>query len=171
VEDQTAALNRDSYWGSYNVPFYQDINEASGYAKLCDRDADQCHDTCPRANIFREYHSQIKDVDGGKWMLAYNSFQNDTASKSDPCNAIACRGDLYPEPANQGAFGALDVKVTSVLNAHRPSGVSPQLFARLGPTSDQQPYFCWSQIEDRGYVHQGQPDCYNFDWATFPPNY
>jgi hypothetical protein len=170
VEDQTEKLAKDGYWGSYNVPYYQDISEASGYAKLCSVDADQCHDTCPRANLFREYQSQITNLDGGKWILAYNSYQNDTASKSDPCNAIACRGDLYEEKSNQGAFGALDVKVTSIQKARVGYNLNhPQISARLGPTHDQQPFFCWSQIEDKGYVHQGQPDCYNFDYTIFPP--
>jgi hypothetical protein len=167
VEDKTDDLVRDSYWGSYNIPYYEDISEQSGYARLCKASADQCHETAPRALIFREYQPQIKDLDGAKWMLGYNSFQNDTASQNDPCNAIACRGDLYPEVANQGAFGALDVKASSILSQWKTP--NPEIAARLGPTTDQQHFFCWSQIPDRGYVHNGQPDCYNFDYTIFPP--
>lgn len=168
VEDKTETLESQRYWGSYNVPYYSDISEASGYAKLCSLDVNQCHDTAPRGLIFQQYQSQITNVDGGKWMLAYNSFQNDTASQNDPCNAIACRGDLYAIKAEQGGFGALDVKVTSVQTAKL---ANPQIHARLGPTHDQQPYFCWSQINDEGYVHQGQPDCFNYDFTVFPPNF
>jgi hypothetical protein len=170
VEDRTSDLTRDSYWASYNVPYYSDIQDASGYAKLCKMgNTDNCHDTAPRAQIFREYQGQITNLDGAKWMLGYNSFQNDTASHGDPCSAIACRGDLYEDEKDIGAFGALDVKAASIMSLTKSSTGFPQIFARLGPTTDQQTPFCWSKIPDRGYVHQGQPDCYNFDYVVFPP--
>lgn len=170
TEDMTKKLVADSYWGSYNNPYFEDVSEASGYAKVCSFDVHECHDTCPRANIFREYHSQVQDVDGAKWILSYNSFQNDTYSLNDSCNAIACRGDLEPEESQQGAFGALDAKVSSAVNAKRFPGVAPNLFARLGPTHDQQPVFCWSKVKDEStYVHNGQPDCFDFTWVQLPP--
>jgi len=170
IEDQTAALVADGYWGSYNNPFYSDISEASGYAKLCSKDATQCHDTCPRFYIFKEYQSEIVDVTGGEWMLSYNSFQNDTASLNDSCNAIACRGDLEPRESSRGAFGALDAKVTTATLSKVEAGVNPTYFARLGPTHQQQPVFCWSQLPDEAeYHHAGQPDCFDFDFQAFPP--
>ena len=39
--------------------------------------------------------------------------------------------------------------------------------ARLGPTNDLQPTFCWSGLETQ-YVHVGQPDCFDFAWTDFP---
>lgn len=170
AEDMTSTLIQQSYWPSYNNPYFEDISEASGYAAVCKRNSDECYKTCPRANIFKEYHSQVQSVAGAEWILMYNSFQNDTASLGDSCNAIACRGDLEPEERSQGAFGALDAKVSSVLNAKRFPGVSPNLFARIGPSHDQQPVFCWSQLKDESsYVHNGQPDCFDFEWVQLPP--
>lgn len=170
TEDQTAHLVGEGYWGSYNNPVYPDISEASGYAALCARDSSECHDTCPRAFIFKQYQSQIKDVAGGQWMLSYNSFQNDTASLNDSCNAIACRGDLEPVVSHRGAFGALDAKVSSATLSKRSAGNSPTYFARLGPTHQQQPVFCWSKLPDEAdYHHAGQPDCFDFDFQAFPP--
>lgn len=43
---------------------------------------------------------------------------------------------------------------------------NPTVKARIGPTSDDQPVFCWSQLE-KPYVHVGQPDCWDFNWVEF----
>eukprot|EP01034_Spumella_vulgaris_P031851 gene31851-39343_t len=112
IEDQTKALISEGYWGSYNTPFYKDISEASGYAALCEKSSEQCHDTCPRALIFKQYQDQITDVTGGQWML----------------------GDLEPKEVWRGAYGALDAKVTTATLSKRNPGVAPVYYARLGPT-------------------------------------
>lgn len=170
VEDQTQRLISDGYWPSYNIPFYDDITIASGYADLCEKDATRCYDTAPRASIFREYQDQVNDVFGGQWILGYNSFQNDTASLNDSCNAIACRGDLEPRDVERGAYGAIDAKVTTVLDSKREVGDAPVLYARVGPSHDQQPVFCWSDMKDADeYVHVGQPDCFDYAWQVLPP--
>jgi hypothetical protein len=170
VEDQTATLIAEGYWGSYNIPVYADISEAAGYAALCAKSTSECHDTCPRALIFKQYQSQITDVAGGEWMLSYNGFKNDSASQNDSCNAIACRGDLEPREVSRGAYGALDAKVTSATLSKRNPGNSPVYFARLGPTHQELPVFCWSQLADEDeYRHEGQPDCFDFDFQAFPP--
>jgi hypothetical protein len=167
--DQTAVLNQQMYWASYNNPYYPDINKAAGYANLCARDASMCYDTDPRALLFKEYQSKVTSVDGGKWILAYNDFQHDEASANDSCNAIACRGDLEPNSAWVGAFGALDAKVTSATLSKRLPGEKPIINARLGPTHDQQPVFCWSNMKDEAdYSHVLAPDCFDFDWIVFP---
>ena len=169
-EDMTSTLIQQSYWPSYNNPYFPDISEASGYADICQHKHEECYNSCPRANIFKEYHSKVQDIGGAEWILMYNSFQSDEYSLNDSCNAIACRGDLEPEERQQGAFGALDAKVSSVVNAKRFPGVSPNLFARIGPTHDEQPVFCWSKLRDESsYVHNGQPDCFDFNWVQLPP--
>ncbi len=170
-EDQTQFLINNAYWPSYNVPFYPDIFQASGYAKVCQFDKNNCYDTAPRAMIFKQYKDQVTDLKGGMWILSYNSWQNDTASQYDSCNAIACRGDLEPDAASVGAFGALDAKVALASDVKRNAGQRPTFYARLGPTSDQQPVFCWSSFaESSSYSHNAHPDCFNFTWQQFPPS-
>jgi hypothetical protein len=176
-EDMTDTLITDSYWASYNIPYFQDIIEASGNGILCSKDSDYCYETAPRALLFQQYHSQVNDIEGGKWILGYNSYQNDSLSKNDPCNTITCRGDLYEEKFLwRGAYGGLDVKVSSFVNAKRKSGINPIIHTRLGPSNDQQKTFCWSDIENNVtqkrslYSHNGQPDCFDFPYVTFPPN-
>lgn len=54
----------------------------------------------------------------------------------------------------------------------------PKIYARMGPTHDDQLPFCWSAFEARKsktnkrgkkFVHVGQPDCFDFNWQQFPP--
>jgi hypothetical protein len=170
TKDMTDVLIKQGYWASYNVPYFPDIAQASGYAKLCQVNKDYCFETAPRAYIFRDNQANVSDLSGGNWMLSYNDFQHDVASRNDSCSTIACRGDLEPDVASRGAFGALDTKVSSAVNAKRYPGNAPRILARLGPTSQQQPTFCWSQMADeQQYVHNGQPDCYDFAPIIFPP--
>lgn len=169
-EDKTSTLSKQGYWASYNVPYFPDIAEESGYAKICKYDADYCYESAPRATIFAQNEKQVGDLFGGNWILSYNDFQHDPASKNDSCNTIACRGDLEPNERSRGAFGALDTKVSSVLNANRYPGTAPAILARLGPTTQGQPVFCWSKVADESsYSHNGQPNCFNFEPVTFPP--
>ena len=169
-EDMTDSLARNNYWPSYNNPYFVDIQQLSGYAAACNLSSAWCYDTAPRANIFRERQSSIQNERGVQQILAYNDFQNDPLSLNDSCNAPACRGDLEPKLINRGPYGALDVKQTTVLNSKRVAGELPIINARLGPTTDQQAPFCWSQIDDSGYSHNGQPDCFDFEWQTILPS-
>jgi hypothetical protein len=79
---------------------------------------------------------------------------------------------LEPNLALRGPYGALDVKVTSAINSKRNAGELPVISARLGPTTDQQPVFCWSSLgeSEKQYSHVGQPDCFDFNWQTILPN-
>jgi hypothetical protein len=114
--------------------------------------------------------------------LGYNRFQYDGHSGNDSCSgAVACRGDLQPDLLERYPFGSIDSKASSALLVSD----SPVMVARLGPSNDDQPTFCWSAYErnasaaadgsskhkrdDRTYSHLGQPDCYNFPWQRFPP--
>lgn len=170
-EDQTQRLISQGYWPSYNNPFYADISEAAGYKKLCMANKKYCYDSDPRANLFRQYQNQVSSLEGGQWILSYNNWEVDAASLNDSCNAIACRGDLEPNPASRGAFGALDAKVALATDVRRAPGVPPVFYARYGPTHEQQPVFCWSKmVGEEKYSHQGQPDCFDYSFQVFPPS-
>lgn len=169
VEDKTSHLVRESYWPSYNIPYYDDIYQASGNAAACEKNPNNCYDIAPRAKLFAQYQSTVVDAQSTELILSHNDWQHDAASANDSCNAIACRGDVEPNPLRAGAFGALDAKVSTATWAKREPGVPPQILARLGPTHDQQPVFCWSKFDDEAsYSHSGQPDCFDFGVGTFP---
>lgn len=172
-EDQTNALIADKYWGSYNVPYYSDINALSGNERMCNLQTSFCHETAPRANIFRQHQSGINTLQDMQMMMQYNQFQTDPLSLSDSCNAIAARGDLEINENSRGGFGALDAKISSyntVMNYYNNDGAdAPLYYAKLGPTTDDQVPFCWDSLEDEAeYSHIGQPNCYDYKWSTIP---
>ena len=106
----------------------------------------------------------------------YNHFPFDPLGKNDSCGgAIACREDLAPSKAERYPFGGIDGKVSSGTLAMKQN--SPLILAKLGPTDETLPVFCWSSFEkssgsrnDRAYSHEGQPDCFKFPWQEFPPD-
>ncbi len=107
--DETEHLLEDGYWGSYNLPFFQEVFELSGCAameKQYGNDYSWAH--CPRANIFRRNESMVVDMESMKALMQYNNFRTDPLSEGDPFNAIAARGDLSQQPV---PAGSLDSKV------------------------------------------------------------
>jgi hypothetical protein len=171
-EDVTPVLLRDGYWASFNQPYFDDISAASGAPAQCVRDPDSCAATDPRALIFAEKQAAVTSLDDLQLLLGYNRFQSDATGNGDACaGAIACREDLATARRDRYPFGATDGKVSSALLADEEGG--PSMTARLGPTSDDQPMFCWSSFDldagDKTYSHLGQPDCFDFHWQSFPP--
>jgi hypothetical protein len=58
-----------------------------------------------------------------------------------------------------------------------PSDPPIKIWAKLGPSNAQQETFCWSSFwggmgiwreTEKDYSHEGHPDCFDFDWQTFP---
>lgn len=192
-DDMTSVLVEQQFWSSYNSPFFPEIQEASGYAKLCKKGASNaCYEKAPRAQLFKQYQSTVIDMPTMEALMQYNNFTADAASDDDSCKAIACRGDLQPIESDAGAFGALDAKIGSVLLAKSASGVaqktagtsresdsgefSPPIFIHLGPatSSGSLPPFCWAQFDSVSnghvYSHIGQPECFDFSWFRLQGN-
>ena len=58
--DQTDIL-RAGYWSSYNIPFYEDIYNMSGYFTAFEaHGTDFSYGLCPRAKIFRRDQGKVK---------------------------------------------------------------------------------------------------------------
>ena len=63
--DMSQYLTERSYWASYNVPFFEDIRDVSGYTELVKSlsNGDSfSYDKNPRANLFRFYAPQVHSV-------------------------------------------------------------------------------------------------------------
>ena len=59
--DQTDIL-RAGYWSSYNIPFYEDIYNMSGYFTAFEaHGTDFSYGLCPRAKIFRRDQGKVKN--------------------------------------------------------------------------------------------------------------
>eukprot|EP01134_Creolimax_fragrantissima_P003660 CFRG3660T1 len=161
-EDMSEHLNKNGYWASYNVPFFSDIYNTSGWAAKYEELGDEwSHERCPRANIFREQQLTVSDVQSMQRIMRYNDFENDPLSLGQPGNAIAGRWDLAKGEKFQ-LDGAIDAKITNV-------GMGRKLIfmAVNGPTTDQQPPFSWAPFAN--VTHAGQPSLFNFDWVMSEP--
>lgn len=167
----SAKLQLHSYWGSYNIPYYRDIYDLSGFGEQSPRD-EYSHSECPRAKIFAQQHTSVKSVPDMMRMIRYNDWQSDPYSKQNACNGISARCDLNsPSSSEYQLEGGLDAKVSSVLMA-RSMDHSMAFVAQLGPTHDQQPVFDWasfrpSKLYPEAPAHFGQPQIFNFNWTTF----
>jgi hypothetical protein len=86
--DQTDFLNRRRYWPSYNVPYYKEIFNMSGFAgydtpemyNLYDYDQD------PRAVMFARMNASAVDDVSFWYVMRYNDYQNDAASAIPWCS-------------------------------------------------------------------------------------
>lgn len=57
-------LEEEDYWGSYNVPFFKNVREQTGYQKL-DEESDSneySFDKNPRGILFNRYQKGVSDV-------------------------------------------------------------------------------------------------------------
>ncbi|XP_009082848.1 PREDICTED: putative phospholipase B-like 2, partial [Acanthisitta chloris] len=142
--DRTELLYQQGYWASYNVPYFEEIFNASGNLELVKKYGDWfTYDKNPRAQIFRRNQTLVHDLDSMIRLMRSNNYLQDPLSRCRDCdppqnaeNAISARSDLnpsngtYPFPAlRQRCHGGTDMKVTS-------SGMVPSfgLVAASGPT-------------------------------------
>lgn len=170
--DKTDVLRNQSYWPSYNSPYFPLIYNMSGAYKDALKYGDWfSYDKTPRALIFRRDNHKVLDLVGMLKLMRYNDYKNDPLSRCNCTppysaeNAISARCDLnpkngtYPFPSlGHRSHGGIDAKMSS-------SELSGKLafVAVSGPSRDQQPTFCWSNSDfDFNTPHMGHPDCWDF---------
>ncbi|XP_034646915.1 putative phospholipase B-like 2 isoform X2 [Trachemys scripta elegans] len=172
VADKTEELYQKGYWASYNVPYFEQIFNASGQLELVKKYGDWfTYDKSPRAQIFRRNQTLVQDLDSMIRLMRFNDFLKDPLSRCQGCdppqnaeNAVAARSDLnpangtYPFAAlRQRSHGGTDMKITSYAMA---KGYS--LVAASGPTWDDVPPFQWSTSPYSNLLHMGHPDLWKF---------
>jgi len=179
ADDQTQLLKDQTYWPSYNIPFYKDVFNLSGSLPNVAKFGDWfTYEKNPRARIFARDHKNVKDMATMKKIMRYNNYINDPASACAKCtpihasaeNAIMARSDLNPADGTY-PFGALGSRChggtdTKITDSSMVVGLS--FVAQSGPTSDDQPVFKWSDSKANAcsdsslYKHYGHPDSWNF---------
>ncbi|XP_077996109.1 putative phospholipase B-like 2 [Glandiceps talaboti] len=171
VEDKTELLRQQTYWPSYNVPYFKEIFNTSGLPAMVKEYGDWfSYDKTARAMIFKRDHRKVKDMDSMIKLMRYNDFQHDEYGKCNCTppysgeNAISARCDLNPangtyQIAAQGhrSHGGTDMKVTNYKMSKDLS-----MIAVCGPTHDQQPVFQWSKSDYKDLPHLGHPDKFDF---------
>jgi len=169
--DMTDLLRTQTFWSSFNIPYFEDIYNKSGYPAYVEKFGNFfSHDKCARGVIFKRDAHTVDNVDSLIKLMRYNDFKNDPASKCNctppynPTYAISSRYDLLdpngtyevPDFSKWKPGGAIDVKATSS-ELHKTF----QFVAINGPTYDQQPVFQWS-TSGFNDVPVGVPDRYDF---------
>uniref|UniRef100_A0A8D2J321 Phospholipase B-like n=2 Tax=Varanus komodoensis TaxID=61221 RepID=A0A8D2J321_VARKO len=172
TQDKTKELYQESYWASYNVPYFKEIFNASGLPEMVEKYGDWfTYEKSPRAQIFRRNQTLVRDVASMIRLMRFNNFPKDPLSRCQACdppqngeNAIAARSDLNPANGTypfgalqQRPHGSIDMKVTSYEMAKNLS-----LIATSGPTWDDLPAFQWSSSPYRNLLHMGHPDLWQF---------
>lgn len=152
------------YWPSYNIPYFPNIYNASGFQHQPYGDWFS-YELCPRAKIFRRDHHKVHDIETMQQMIRYNDWENDPFSQGNPCNAISSRCDLVQgNPSNpdiaKSAFGSVDGKTVDYHNIQK--GIA---FAQAGPTHDQQKPFTWAG-EWNDQPHDLQPTTFKYPWVA-----
>ncbi|KAM3610637.1 uncharacterized protein V6R79_006785 [Siganus canaliculatus] len=170
--DKTEELLEKGYWASFNIPYYEQIFNASGCNELVEKFGPWFSlDQNPRAQIFRRNQTSVTDVDSMIRLMRYNNFKEDPLSKCEGCdppsngeNAISARSDLNPANGTypfgalkQRSHGGTDMKLTSYGMFRDYS-----MMAVNGPTWDQVPPFQWSTSPFKDLMHMGHPDIWTF---------
>ena len=61
------------YWPSYNVPYFEQVYNASGYPHIVQMSGvDFSYQLAPRAKIFRRDAAKVTDMDSMKHIMRYN---------------------------------------------------------------------------------------------------
>ncbi|KAM6943857.1 putative phospholipase B-like 2 isoform 2-T2 [Lycodopsis pacificus] len=170
--DKTQELLEKGYWASYNIPYYENVFNASGWNELVEKFGPWFSlDHSPRAQIFKRNQTAVTDMDSMVRLMRYNNFKEDPLSKCEGCNphangenAISARSDLNPANGTypfgalwQRSHGGTDMKMTS-FGMFRDYG----MLAVSGPTWDQVPPFQWSTSPYKDLMHMGHPDTWAF---------
>ncbi len=84
-EDMTEFLREHGYWASYNVPFFDDVRELSGFNSMEKKfGIPYSWYNCSRACIFRRDAPGIQHFGDFTRVMRYNDWQHDPFSYNDP---------------------------------------------------------------------------------------
>jgi len=183
----SGVLQKDGYYASYNVPYFNNVQEMTGLPQLIQQYGSWfSYDECPRAKIFRRDQGKVRTMEDMEKLMRYDNFKHDPLStQMDTCeylkmtnctppytseNSISVRGDLNPADGVWGLpefamrnHAGIDAKICSA-SMFDPARLTARIIS--GPTYDQQPVFVFSQSPYANYSHIGIPDVWKFPWMT-----
>jgi len=162
------------HFPSYNVPYWAQIYEESGYKSTIEsrRAAGEPlgelagidYQLAPRAKIFRRDNGKAEDFDGFLGVMRYNDYKNDPYSENSPWNAICSRGDLagsadgcYDNKAGQASDWPL--RRSWAINGPTTGAVPP---------GGSLPPFQWAAFNATS--HEGLPAVYDFAYEAMVPD-
>lgn len=170
MADMTMKLVDQTYWPSFNIPYFPYIYNLSGVSATKAKLGSWFdYDLNPRSQIFKRGHAKVQDIDSLFKLMRYNDFKNDALSKCNCTppysaeNAISARSDLNPADGKypfaalgHRRHGGTDCKATNYKLMQQLSA-----YIVAGPTHDTQPVFQWSKSGWKQPL--GHPDAFNFE--------
>lgn len=179
--DKTEELFKSGYWASYNIPYFEEVFNASGGQELVQKYGSWfSFSENPRAQIFRRNQTLVTDIESMVRLMRYNNYKDDPLSRCNECdpvqngeNTISARSDLNPANGTypfgalrQRSHGGTDMKMTSYEMVK-----NFEMLAVSGPAWDQVPVFQWSTSPYNKLLHMGHPDRWDFPtvhvkWST-----
>jgi hypothetical protein len=178
-EDMTSYLVNNTYWMSYNVPFFPDMfNISNQWARVKAYGDHFTWGNCSRAQLFRSLQSSVVDEASLQKVMRHNDYLRDAVGAQgckhghSASNAISERGDLTSDSADCIDDVAPQDEVSSdgkITSWKRLQISRLQTVAQSSPSFDTQPVFEWSKAPSFMHKtpHKGQPDRWDFPWREF----
>ena len=176
-KDMTDHLFEETFWASYNRPYFAQIADVSGYTVASKKRGEWFHhQKCPRARMFDAVQSSVVDVDSLRSIMTLNMYDvmNATYLHTHGCpkNQIAGRYDIDAQLSGEDfkkcgpvmAYGALDCKITTsqLIANNTVLMVSAPLWNNTVPA------FSWSELPMEAQTsHWGQPDKWDFPFFAW----
>ncbi|XP_078481203.1 putative phospholipase B-like 2 [Ciona intestinalis] len=180
--DITEHLVNQTYWPSYNMPYFKETNELSQLYRISNIYKSFSYHGATRAKMFARNQTCVKDIKTMFKLMRYNNYKHDplSACNCDPpytaAKAIAARGDLNQANGTYSmkSYGLADYVATDAKVVGFSMMKNFEILAECGPTHDQQPPFVWSKSPFSHFSHKGMPDKYDFKptliiWDKFSP--
>jgi hypothetical protein len=172
AKDMTKLLQAQTYWGSFNRPFFKEINDESMFKHFATHHGEIfSYHSNSRARIIAREHANVKNVEDLQKLLRHNDYKVDPYSHGCPYRAIAARFDLPGTSQCPLTIlkpnGATDAKVTS----YKWRG-QQKAMAINGPTTHNGiPPFSWNQMNGLFKEKQSPalPTTFNFSWQEMSP--
>ncbi|KAF7238436.1 putative phospholipase B-like 2 [Varanus komodoensis] len=180
TQDKTKELYQESYWASYNVPYFKEIFNASGLPEMVEKYGDWfTYEKSPRAQIFRRNQTLVRDVASMIRLMRFNNFPKDPLSRCQACdppqngeNAIAARSDLNPANGTypfgalqQRPHGSIDMKVAFLLARDSVAEEHPDLKRFRAPVERSgTPVLICCVL--KLFLPHGQQGSYEAHWVT-----
>jgi len=167
--DKSDFLANGGFWPSYNIPYFIENYDISGYPDLFEKYGNTySYQNCARAQIFRRDASKVQNLQDLKKIMRYNEYQTDPLSLQDACRSISARCDLNTpwttNPLNEySTFGGIDSKVTDTTLVK-----DLKSWIVSGPAWDSQPPFAWTN-QWKDVPRFGMPDVYAFQFILSEP--
>lgn len=174
-QDMTQILVNQTFFGSVNVPWFEDIFNLAEYPRFNKENPKTArlfsYYDQPRYLVMQRDYSNITNFEQFKKFMRYNDYKNDPLlivnGVAEPGQGIEARNDL--RPANGTDFGPRSCEGGVDSKAVKLSDYVTNLSwnAILSPEYEINQAFTFKDWPD--YPHRGLVEDFKFDWINFQP--